>query len=62
MTDNYDYIHQASNQRLAEMVTFVADHYSRVMTHEENETLRESARRLRIPPHRTFHEEYIGEV
>lgn len=62
MNDNYDYIHQSSNERLAEMVTFVADHYSHVMTHEENETLRESARRLRIPPHKTFYEEYMGEV
>lgn len=62
MTDNYDYIHQAFNERLAEMVEFVADHYSRVMTHEENETLRESARRLRIPHMMTFNEEYMGEV
>ena len=57
-----DDFHNCTNERLAEMVTFVADHYSRVMTHEENETLRESARRLCIPPHRTFHEEYMGEV
>lgn len=44
--DTYAHIHQATDKRLAEMVTFVTDHYSSVMTHEENETLREAARRL----------------
>jgi len=28
---------------------------------QENAILREAARRLRIPPYQTFHEEYFGE-
>ena len=47
MNDNYEHIHQATDKRLAEMITFVADHYSRLMTHKENETLREASRRLK---------------
>lgn len=58
MSDNYEHIHQATDKHLAEMVTFVADHYSQTMTHEENETLREAARRLSAYQH---HEPFNSE-
>ena len=47
MKDNYEHIHQATDKRLSEMLIFVADNYSRLMTHDENETLREASRRLK---------------
>lgn len=77
MNDNYDYIHQASNERLAEMlegkvrgVDALIDHVEGYnikdkdlkFLYEDKALYEEAARRLRIPPHRTFHEEYFGEV
>ena len=61
MTDNYDYIHQASNERLAEMIEDITNLWS-YHPRAELLVLVEAARRLRIPQHQTFHEEYMGEV
>lgn len=74
--NDYDYIHQASNERLAEMlegkakgIGVLIDHMEFFKTsdelknlYEEKELYKEAASRLRIPPYRTFHEEYFGEV
>lgn len=74
MTENYDYIHQASSARIADMLEEIAigaekafgeiefDKEVLEIAKQENAILREAARRLRIPPYRTFHEEYMGEV
>ena len=61
MTDNYDYIHQASNDCIADMLE-VIDTDEDMAFGERQEIINEAARRLRIPPHRTFYEEYMGEV
>lgn len=55
---DYDYIHKATNARLAEMLVEMSTHH----VSEKRVVLEEAARRLRIPPHRTFHKEYMGEV
>lgn len=62
MKDPYEHIHWATNARLAEMVKFVADHYSQTMPHEENETLREAVRRLEAFDNRPieFNHEQFG--
>jgi hypothetical protein len=62
VTDNYDYIHQASNQRLAELLEPIGLDLGASGNLEACVIIGEVARRLRIPPHRTFHEEYMGEV
>ena len=74
MTGNYDYIHQASNDRIADMLEEIAIGAEKAfgeiefnkevleIAKQENAILREAAKRLRIPPYRTFHEEYMGEV
>lgn len=61
MTDNYDYIHQASNDCIADMLE-VIDTDEDMAFGERQEIINEAARRLRIPPNRTFYEEYMGEV
>ena len=60
MTD-YEHIHMATNARLAEMVEKVKEDRIEHFRVDEIEVLEEAARRLRIPPHRAFHEEYFGE-
>lgn len=71
--DKYeDDIHNVANARLAEMLEEIADGAEKAFGQIDNEEvleiakhettiLRESAKRLRIPPHPTFHEEYMGE-
>ena len=61
MTD-YEHIHMATNARLAEMVEKVKEDRIEHFRVDEIEVLEEAARRLRIPPYRTFHEKYMGEV
>ena len=61
MTDNYDYIHQASNERLAQLLECEIGFRYRLEP-QDKEIIEEAVRRLRIPPHRTFYEEYFGEV
>ena len=62
MTDKYeDDIHNVTNARLAEMLEPLglglgAEGYLKAC-----EIIGEAVRRLRIPPHPTFHEEYMGE-
>lgn len=61
--NDYDYIHQASNERLAEMLEPIAlDLIANGNNLEACAIIGEVARRLRIPPNRTFYEEYFGEV
>lgn len=61
MKDNYEHIHQATDKRLAEMITFVADKYSLKITNDENETLREAARRLEsYQPREIFNSEQFN--
>ena len=62
MTDNYDYIHEAPNERLAEMLEEIGLDLGANGNLESCAIIGEAVRRLRIPPHRTFHEEYMGEV
>lgn len=62
MIDNYDYIHQASNERLAELLEPIGLDLGVTGNLEACAIIGEAVRRLRIPPHRTFHEEYFGEV
>jgi hypothetical protein len=73
MNDNYEHIHHASNPRLAEMLDEIAEKATEGLKQmeldkeildiikQENAILREAAKRLRIPTHLTFHEEYMGE-
>lgn len=73
MTDKYeDDIHNCTNPRLADMLEEIANGAEKAfglidneevleIAKYENTILRESAKRLRIPPHPTFHEEYMGE-
>lgn len=73
MKDNYEHIHHASNPRLAEMLDEIAEKATEglkqmeldnevleIIKHE-NSILREAAKRLRLPNHITFVEEYMGE-
>lgn len=60
--NDYDYIHQASNERLVEMLEPIGLDLGASGNLEACAIIGEVARRLRIPPHRTFHEEYMGEV
>ena len=62
MTDNYEYIRQASNDRLAEMLAPIGLDMGASGNLEACAIIGEAVRRLRIPQHRTFHEEYFGEV
>lgn len=68
MTPDFKYIHNATNQRLAEMLEEktrrLADFIdnAKVVTPEmleDRELFSEAARRLRIPPHQTFNDEYF---
>lgn len=65
-------VHNRTNPRLADMLEEIADGAEKAfgqidneevleIVKHENTILRESAKRLRIPPHPTFHEEYMGE-
>ena len=60
--NDYDYIHQASNERLAELLEPIGLDLGASGNLEACAIIGEVARRLRIPPYRTFHEEYMGEV
>jgi hypothetical protein len=72
MTDKYeDDIHNVTSPRLADMLEEIADGAEKAfgqidneevfeIAKHENTILKQSAKRLRIPPHRTFHEEYMG--
>lgn len=73
MKDKYeDDIHNVTRPRLADMLEEIADGAEKAfglidneevleIAKHENKILREAAKRLRIPPHPTFHEEYMGE-
>lgn len=66
-------IHNCTSPRLADMLDEIAngaeigmkqfelDEEIIEIAKKENKVLREAAKRLRIPPHPTFHEEYMGE-
>ena len=72
--ENYeDDIHNATNPQLADLLDEIAnkaesglkqmeldDEVLEIMKQEEA-IIREAAKRLRIPPHPTFFEEYMGE-
>ena len=62
MRDNYEHIHHATNSRLAEMLEHIGLDLGASGNLEACAIIGEVARRLRIPPHRTFYEEYFGEV
>lgn len=62
MTDKYDYIHEASTERIAEMLEEIGLDLGASGNLEACAVIGEAARRLRIPPYLTFHEEYMGEV
>ena len=55
MKDQFEHIHHATNNRLAEMLEDPIP----VSKAEWNEIISEAARRLRIPPHITFNHEYF---
>lgn len=70
MKDPFEHIHNATNERLAEMLedwskemhTILTDNFKLQTVHkfgEHIEILNEAARRLRIPPHITFNHEYF---
>ena len=60
--DKYeDDIHNVTNTRLAEMLEPIALDLGVSGDLEACKILGEAVRRLRIPPHPTFHEEYMGE-
>lgn len=73
MKDKYeDDIHNVTSPRLADMLDEIANGAEKAfgqidneevleIAKHENKILREAAKRLRIPPHPTFHEEYMGE-
>ena len=66
-------VHNCISPRLADMLDEIADKATEGLMQmeldkevldiikQENAILREAAKRLRIPPHPTFHEEYMGE-
>lgn len=70
MKDPFEHIHNATNERLAEMITSWANEMHTILmdnyglptaSHigEHIALLDETARRLRIPPHITFNHEYF---
>lgn len=74
MKERYeDDLHNATSPRLADMLEEIANGAEKSLNEiefdeeiieiikQENAILREAAKRLRIPPHPTFHEEYMGE-
>lgn len=74
MTDKYENdIHNCTSPRLADMLDEIADKAESGLKqmeldkevldiiNQEIAILREAAKRLRIPQHPTFHEEYTGE-
>lgn len=66
-------VHNCTSPRLADMLDEIANKATEGLKQveldkevfdiikQENAILREAANRLRIPPHPTFHEEYMGE-
>ena len=66
-------VHNYTSPRLADMLDEIANKATEGLKQmeldkeildiikQENAILREAAKRLRIPPHLTFHEEYMGE-
>lgn len=66
-------VHNCTSTRLADMIDEIANKATEGLKQmeldkeildiikQENAILREAAKRLRIPPHLTFHEEYMGE-
>ena len=66
-------VHNCTSTRLADMLDEIANKATEGLKQmeldkeildiikQETTILRESAKRLRIPPHPTFHEEYMGE-
>jgi hypothetical protein len=66
-------VHNCTSTRLADMLDEIANKATEGLKQmeldkeildiikQENAILREAAKRLRIPPHLTFHEEYMGE-
>ena len=67
-------VHNCTSTRLADMLDEIADKATESLKQielvdkeildiikQENAILREAAKRLRIPPYQTFHEEYMGE-
>ena len=66
-------VHNCTSTRLADMLDEIANKATEGLKQmeldkevldiikQENAILREAAKRLRIPPHPTFHEEYMGE-
>ena len=66
-------VHNCTSTRLADMLDEIANKATEGLKKmeldkeildiikQENAILREAAKRLRIPPHLTFHEEYMGE-
>lgn len=74
MMDKYENdVHNCTNPQLAEMLDEIAEKATEGLKQmelddevleiikQENAILREAAKRLRIPPHPTFFEEYMGE-
>lgn len=59
--DKYEHIHNASYARLAEMLEPIGLDLGASGDLEACAIIGEAVRRLRIPPHLTFHEEYMGE-
>ena len=66
-------VHNCTSTRLADMLDEIANKATEGLKQmeldkevldiikQENAILSEAAKRLRIPPHLTFHEEYMGE-
>jgi hypothetical protein len=66
-------VHNCTSTRLADMLDEIANKATEGLKQmeldkeildiikQENAILREAAKRLRIPPYQTFHEEYFGE-
>jgi hypothetical protein len=74
MMDKYENdVHNCTSTRLADMLDEIANKATEGLKQmeldkeildiikQENAILREAAKRLRIPPYQTFHEEYFGE-
>lgn len=65
-------VHNCTSTRLADMLDEIANKATEGLKQmeldkeildiikQENAILREAAKRLRIPPYQTFHEEYMG--
>lgn len=54
--------YRLANERIAEMLEGIGLDLGVGGNHEACAIIGEAARRLRIPPHPTFQEEYMGEV